>query len=78
MIAWGKLLSADQINQLVQYILGLSGTATGTPAAGTPSFMADVLPILQANCAVCHGTMGGWTATSYYSVMYNRHPWPGC
>ena len=69
MIAWGKLLSSDQINQLVQYIRGFAGTTTATPPAGTPTFSTDILPILQANCTVCHGTLGGWTASSYTSVM---------
>ncbi len=65
MIAWGKFLSADQMNQLVQFIRGLSATTTG----GAPTFTTDVLPIFQAKCTVCHGTMGGWTASSYSSVM---------
>jgi mono/diheme cytochrome c family protein len=65
MIAWGKFLSANQIDQLVQFIRGL-GSA---PSSGVPSFATDVLPILQAKCAACHGSIGGWTATSYNSVM---------
>jgi mono/diheme cytochrome c family protein len=69
MIAWGKLLSSVQINQLVQFIRGFAGTSTVTPVGLTPSFTVDVLPILQANCTVCHGTLGGWTASSYTSVM---------
>ena len=69
MIAWGKLLSSDQIRQLVQYIRGLSGIPIGTPTDGAPSFATDVLPIFQLKCTVCHGTMGGWTASSYTSVM---------
>jgi cytochrome c5 len=65
MIAWGKFLSVDQINQLVKYLRGLSSK----PASGTPSFVTDVLPIFQAKCSVCHGTLGGWTASDYSSVM---------
>ena len=65
MIAWGKFLSVDQINQLVQYLRGLSSK----PTSGTPSFVTDVLPIFQAKCSVCHGTLGGWTASDYSSVM---------
>jgi mono/diheme cytochrome c family protein len=66
MIAWGKFLSADQMTQLVQHIRGLP---IGTPTGGAPSFATDVLPIFQAKCTVCHGTMGGWTASSYASIM---------
>ncbi len=70
MIGWGSLLSSDQIHQLVQYIVGLSGSSTlPSPSGAAPTFDADVLPILQANCTVCHGTMGGWNATSYNTVM---------
>jgi mono/diheme cytochrome c family protein len=69
MIAWGKLLSADQIGQLVQFIRGLSSTPIGTPTSGPPTFSTHVLPIFQAKCTVCHGTMGGWTASSFSGVM---------
>jgi mono/diheme cytochrome c family protein len=65
MIAWGKFLSADQIDQLVQYIQALGNT----PSSQVPTFSTDVLPIFLASCTVCHGTLGGWTATSYSSVM---------
>ena len=33
------------------------------------SFSADVLPILEAQCNMCHGTMGGWDGTTYRSVI---------
>jgi mono/diheme cytochrome c family protein len=65
MIAWGKFLSANQIDQLVQFIRGLGNT----PTSQVPAFATDVLPIFQASCTICHGTLGGWTATSYSSVM---------
>jgi len=65
MIAWGKFLSADQIDQLVQFILGLGNSST----TQVPVFSTDVMPIFQASCTICHGTLGGWTATSYSSVM---------
>jgi mono/diheme cytochrome c family protein len=68
MIGWGEILSADQIHQLVSYIreLGTQGSAQG---AGEVSFKNDVLPILGVKCAVCHGSLGGWDASSYQSVM---------
>jgi cbb3-type cytochrome c oxidase subunit III len=65
MIAWGKFLSADQIDQLVQFILGLGNSSNSQ----VPAFSTDVMPIFQASCTICHGTLGGWTATSYSSVM---------
>jgi cytochrome c551/c552 len=29
----------------------------------------DVLPIFEAACTVCHGTLGGWTGTSYEEAL---------
>ena len=68
MIAWGEILSSDQIAQLVVYIRQLGATETATPGAA-PSFTGDVVPIFKAQCAVCHGTLGGWDASSYDRVM---------
>jgi mono/diheme cytochrome c family protein len=68
MIGWGEILSADQINQLVSYIRQLGGGNT-EPGPGEVSFTNDVLPVLDAKCAVCHGSLGGWDASSYSSVM---------
>jgi len=36
---------------------------------GEVSFSADVLPILDAKCNMCHGTLGGWDGTTYRSVL---------
>ena len=44
------------------------GAQSSTPSS-SPSFAADVMPILQAKCVLCHGSLGGWNATSYTSVM---------
>jgi len=44
-------------------------TPRPTALPGAPSFAADVLPILQAQCAACHGSMGGWDASSFDAVM---------
>jgi mono/diheme cytochrome c family protein len=44
-------------------------TPATTPATTTPSFSADVVPILQTKCVVCHGALGGWDASSYTSLM---------
>ena len=69
MIAWGKLLSTSQINQLVQFIRSLSGLPTQTPSTSAPTFSGSVLLIFESKCAACHGTMGAWNAASYSSVM---------
>lgn len=69
MIAWGDILSSEQIQQLVAFIRQLAATpATPSPAAG-PSFATDVLPVLQKHCSACHGSVGGWDASTYDLVM---------
>ncbi|HEX9680994.1 MAG TPA: c-type cytochrome domain-containing protein, partial [Anaerolineales bacterium] len=32
-------------------------------------FRGDVFPILQARCGACHGTLGGWDASTYDRVV---------
>ena len=53
MIGWGEILSAEQIQGLVEYIRELGKNATtipiGTPAS-SPTFVKDILPIFQENC----------------------------
>jgi mono/diheme cytochrome c family protein len=66
MIGWGEILSSEQIRQLVEFIRGL-GERAG-PSAGSPSFASDVMPILRESCTVCHGTLGGWDASTYDGV----------
>jgi mono/diheme cytochrome c family protein len=67
MIAWGEILTADQITQLVSFIRQL-GTAESKTTGNIPSFTTDVMPILEAKCKVCHGSLGGWDTTSYKTV----------
>ena len=92
MIAWGDVLSPEQIQQLVDYIRQLKqetpaspvatpqtapgATPEDTPSAettpasgGAVSFAQDIQPIFKAKCTVCHGTLGGWSAASYDTVM---------
>lgn len=66
MISWGKVLSAEQINQLTQFIRGLRKEASGPKTIG---FASDVMPILESKCAGCHGTLGNWNTGSYENVM---------
>ncbi|MGD8553911.1 MAG: c-type cytochrome, partial [Anaerolineales bacterium] len=68
MIAWDGLLTPDQIEQLVAFIRQLSLEEPATEGE-VPSFTADIVPILQAECVSCHGTLGDWDGTSYLAVM---------
>jgi mono/diheme cytochrome c family protein len=72
MIAWGEILSAAQIADLVAAVRNL---ASPEPV-GTPTFEADVLPIFEQSCNVCHGTAGGWTGTSYADTLLTGDPSP--
>jgi mono/diheme cytochrome c family protein len=72
MIAWGEILSSEQITQLVEFIRGLEQDAENTTDEHTtdvPSFTADVLPIFEQKCNMCHGTLGGWDGTTYMKAI---------
>ena len=76
MIAWGEILSSDQIMGLVNLIRQMEPVETETtsqpgptPPAEPPTFTSDILPIFEAKCNICHGTMGGWDGTTYESTM---------
>jgi mono/diheme cytochrome c family protein len=68
MIAWGGILTSDQIQQLVTYIRSLRVAETSQPS-GPISFASDVLPIFDRACKACHGNMGGWDGSNYEAVM---------
>lgn len=65
MIAWGEVLTQSQIAALVEHIRSFD---TGIEP-GTPRYTVDVLPIFEVRCAACHGTAGGWDATTWSSAM---------
>lgn len=81
MVAWGEILTQEQIQQLVQFIRQFEpqesgptpeaegATPTPTNGGGGPSFSEDVIPIFEAQCVACHGSFGGWSAASYEDVM---------
>jgi cytochrome b subunit of formate dehydrogenase len=48
----------------------MSAEAPVTAPAASVSFVKDILPLLEANCATCHGetAMGGLQVTSYQSL----------
>lgn len=68
MIAWGEILTAEQIQELVKYILQFTPLDQPTPTPPPASFTA-VEEIFEVNCNICHGTQGGWDGTSYDSVI---------
>ncbi|MFN2237472.1 MAG: c-type cytochrome, partial [Anaerolineales bacterium] len=81
MISWGEILTSQQIQELVDYILQFEVDQAGatqqpTPTPGVTSFTNDVLPILDAKCVACHGNMGGWDSTSYESVITSGNNGP--
>ncbi|MEK7278053.1 MAG: c-type cytochrome [Chloroflexota bacterium] len=68
MIAWGTILTSDQITQLASYLRSLPAVGS-TPEPG--SFSAMTL-LLQTECATCHNNetqLGGWDASTYAAVM---------
>jgi len=72
MIGWGEVLTAEEIQNLVNFIRQLKSspsTPGPTPTAGASSFSRDVLPIFEAKCKVCHGSLGGWDASTYQAAM---------
>ncbi len=68
MIAWGEILTSDQIVQIVTYLRQF-GSGDAATASGAPSFSSAVLPIFEAKCTMCHGSMGGWDGTSYQATI---------
>jgi mono/diheme cytochrome c family protein len=85
MIAWGEILSAEQINELVEFILSLPvqepvqeaetpadiDEAQASPTPAVPSFALNILPLFDRRCNICHEPdgEGGWDGTNYESVM---------
>ena len=72
MIAFGSLLSDEQIQELIEIIrqfdTDLEVTVSPPPLA-LPSFAADIVPVLKADCIICHGSLGGWDGNTYNSVI---------
>jgi len=76
MIGFGSILSESQIQGLVAIIrqfpppqTSAQPTPTSQPTPGVVTFEANILPLFQQYCAMCHGTLGGWDSTSYQAVM---------
>jgi mono/diheme cytochrome c family protein len=75
MLAFGSILTDQQMSDLVALIRTFpppsspQTTLTPQPAPTNPTFTADVLPIFQQYCKMCHGNQGGWDSTRYQAVM---------
>ncbi len=65
MIAWGEVLTQTQIQALVEHIRTFGSTA----GPGALSYTLDVLPIFEVRCVVCHGTAGGWDASTWFPAV---------
>lgn len=70
MIGWGDILSQEQIQDLVKLIRTFKTTGGAPPPSpGVPTFSEDILPVFEQACVSCHGSLGGWDASSYKAVM---------
>ena len=70
MIAWGEILSASQINQVVEFILSLPVSEGGS--TGEVSFAVTIKPAFDTYCLACHNesfNQAGWLSTSYDEVI---------
>jgi len=63
MIAWGDLLPTSTIDDLVAQLRSFAGQASGEAT------FKQVQQIFEARCTVCHGTSGGWDASTYATIM---------
>lgn len=75
MIPWGEILTSDQISELVKIIRQFESDGDETQT-GDVSFQNDVVPILEAKCVVCHGSLGGWDSTGYGGVINSGNNGP--
>ena len=71
MIAFGRLFNDEQIQELVLVIRNLESSSNGSSpdVSEVPSFTMDLVPILEKDCLICHGTLGGWDGSSYDLVL---------
>jgi mono/diheme cytochrome c family protein len=76
MIAWGEILSASQINELVSHIRRLGGAGLAADVTETPTFTADISAIFAADCAACHGSFGGWSGETYRDALLSGDAGP--
>ncbi|MDX1599968.1 MAG: c-type cytochrome [Anaerolineales bacterium] len=68
MIGWGEVLTADQIQELVGFIRLLPDSGQREEGQAV-SFQNDIRPIFERACTSCHGSLGGWDASTYQSII---------
>ncbi|MGD2161545.1 MAG: c-type cytochrome, partial [Anaerolineales bacterium] len=68
MIAWGEVLTSDQIWELVNVIRNLPESSETEPSSPL-TFTDSVLPIFEDSCTACHGSLGGWDASTYEAAL---------
>ncbi len=69
MIAWGEILTPDQLEQLVRFMRSFKLITADT--AATPSFSQQIAPLLKDQCSYCHNQktlLGGWDSSTYETV----------
>jgi mono/diheme cytochrome c family protein len=66
MIAWGEILTSQQIEDLVDHIRDLPGEPTET---AVPTYVGVIRPIFDTYCTACHGSSGGWAAVPYSQAI---------
>lgn len=69
MIAWGEILTSEQITQLVQFIRRLDPSRTSTEAI---SYTGHIAPLFQEKCQACHNagtSLGGWDSSTYEAAI---------
>lgn len=64
MPSFHALLITEDISNLLAFLREISPDI-GEATIGEASFSKGVLPIFEARCTMCHGTSGGWSATTY-------------
>jgi mono/diheme cytochrome c family protein len=69
MIAWGEILTSEQIDQVVTYIRSLAEPADDCELEGLTTFEKDIRPIFERECISCHGSLGGWDSSTFEGVM---------
>lgn len=70
MIAWGEVLTAQQIEGLVDFILSLP--VSEGASTGEISFAAEIKPAFDTYCMACHNesfASGEWISTTYDQVI---------
>ncbi len=68
MIPWGSILTANQVNDVIDYIAIWGGPQEGEEV----SFSEHLQPLFNRKCSECHGTnldAGDWRADSYEFIM---------